>query len=236
MSRKKRLAVIPARSGSKRVPGKNIRDFHGKPMIAHTIRAALESDTFDVVNVSTDSDEIAGVAETYGANVDFKRPPELSDDMTPILPVVKYVAQQFAEQGGCFDTVALLYATSPMLFSQDLKEAASVFEAGDLLNPLLAVAPFPCPIEWAFRMEEKGMLAPAVPGGFAIRSQDLKPAYFDAAMFCFYSYQFLQQSAGAGSDLVFRGFPVDARRVTDIDTPDQWQMAEAMYRAVNEAA
>ncbi len=233
MNGKKRLALIPARGGSKRVPGKNIRDFHGKPMIAHPIRAALDSGIFDVVNVSTDSEDIAAVAETYGANVDFRRPPELADDMTPLLPVAKYVAQQFAERGDVFDTVALLYATSPMLFSQDLKEAVEAFESGDALKPLLAVAPFPCPVEWAFRLEG-GMLAPVAPGGFAIRSQDLKPAYFDAAMFCFYSREFLNRSAGAGSDLVFRGFPVDARRVTDIDTPDQWAMAEAMYRALHD--
>ena len=230
----KRLAVIPARSGSKRVPGKNIRNFHGQPMIAYPIKAALESGIFDAVHVSTDSDDIAAIAEKAGAQIVFKRPINLSDDMTPILPVVKFVAEEYGRRGKTHDTIAILYATSPMISAEDLKEAVRTFEDGDQMRPLLAVTPLPCPVEWSFRMADDQTLSPVFTAGFATRSQDLQTSYYDAAMFCFYSHPFLTQSKGAGSDLVFRGFPVDPARTVDIDTEDQWRLAEAMYKALHD--
>lgn len=229
----KRLAVIPARSGSKRVPRKNVRDFHGRPMLSYPIRAALECEIFDEIHVSTDSDEIAEIALQSGATVNFKRPANLSDDTTPILPVMKFVTEEYKNHGKEFQTITLLYATNPMISTEDLKQACISFEQGDSMKPLLAIAPFPCPIEWSFHMADNQNLMPVFSNGFATRSQDLKIAYYDAAMFCFYSSDFLLGSKGAGSDLVFRGFPVDARRVVDIDTPEQWLLAETMYKVMN---
>lgn len=229
----RRLAIIPARAGSKRIPGKNVRQFFGKPIISYAIEAAKESGLFADIHVSTDGDGIVQVAEQYGVTPEFKRPDELCDDHTPILPVVRFVVAEYQRLGKVFDTVCLIYATSPLIQAEDLSLACNQFEQGDQMKPVLSVAPFPCPIEWSFRMDSQGTLIPCTPGGFAIRSQDLEPAYFDAAMFCFYSTSFILCSTGAGGGLDFRGFPVDAARVVDIDTPDQWAYAETVYRVLN---
>lgn len=229
----RRLAIIPARAGSKRIPGKNVRQFFGKPIISYGIEAAKSSGLFADIHVSTDGDEIVQVAEQFGVAPEFKRPGELCDDHTPILPVVRFVVAEYQKMGKIYDTVCMIYATSPLIHSEDLIGACKEFEHGDRAQPVLSVAPFPCPIEWAFRIDPNGKLVPCTPGGFAIRSQDLEPAYFDAAMFCFYSSSFILSSTGPGGGTDFRGYAVDAARVIDIDTQEQWDYAETVYKVLN---
>src|SRR5947207_11884930 len=120
----KRIAIIPARGGSKRIVNKNIRDFCGKPMVAHVLGTAKASGLFDVIHVSTESTTIRRIVEDLGFRVDFLRPIELADDQTPIMPVLKYVADTFASRGQVFDQVWLLMACAPLIDSRDLNEAA----------------------------------------------------------------------------------------------------------------
>ncbi|MFA5583872.1 MAG: pseudaminic acid cytidylyltransferase, partial [Bacteriovoracaceae bacterium] len=115
------LCVIPARGGSKRIPRKNIKDFCGKPMIAWSIEAALDSGLFDKVIVSTDDAEIAEVAKKYGAEVPFIRPAELSNDFTGTVPVIKHAIQTLSQSGLKFENVCCIYATAPFIQIQDLK-------------------------------------------------------------------------------------------------------------------
>ncbi len=117
------VAIIPARGGSKRIPGKNIKEFAGKPIIAYSIRAARECGLFDRIIVSTDSERIAEVAKSAGAEVPFVRPPELSDDHTPTAPVLKHAVDCLQEDGGQVDYFCCIYPTAPFIVPGDLENA-----------------------------------------------------------------------------------------------------------------
>lgn len=232
----RRLAVIPARGGSKRIPNKNVRDFCGRPMISHIIEAALASGFFDEIHVSTDSHEIAELVSSLGLEVVFLRPPHLADDHTPIMPVLKYVLEEYLGRGLAFDTVALLMACAPMITADDLRGAAALFDSHHGKQAVLGVAEYPCPIEWAFRREPNGVLVPVQPGMFSVRSQDLAPAYYDAGQFCFMPSQRVLATVGAGSDEGFLGYPIQRHQAIDIDTMDDWRFAELVFSSIRQHA
>lgn len=225
-----RIAIIPARGGSKRIPGKNIRDFCGKPMIAHILQAAQSSGLFDVIHVSTESDEIRDVVESLGFCVDFMRPVELADDHTPIMPVLKYVTDTYAARGQTFDQVWMLMACAPLIELGELQQAAQLFEQSGEVNPVLAISEFPAPIEWAFSRSEDGKLTPVQAGMFAMRSQDLTKKYFDAGAFAVFPASTVRGSHGSGSDSGFMGYVLPKSKAIDIDNQADWDLAEAMYR------
>ncbi|PQA76619.1 pseudaminic acid cytidylyltransferase [Rhodoferax sp. TS-BS-61-7] len=228
----KRIAIIPARGGSKRIPDKNIRSFCGEPMVAHIISAALSSGLFDEIHVSTDSKEIVKVVAELGLKVAFMRPPHLADDHTPIMPVLKYVLEEYQGQGLSFDTVAMLMACAPMITAEDLRGGAALYDSLKGKRAVLGVAEYPCPIEWAFRREPSGVLVPTQPGMFSVRSQDLSSAYYDAGQFCFMSSQRILSTVGAGSDEGFLGYPIQRHQAIDIDTMDDWRFAELVYTSI----
>jgi len=229
----KRLAIIPARGGSKRIPHKNIKDFCGKPMMVHSLEAAKQTGLFDTIHVSTDDAKIGEVAETYGFNTDFFRPEALSDDHATMMDAIKYVVEKYETLGTTFDTITLLYATSPLIDPSDLKKACANFEAGDMKKALLAVTSFPAPIEQAFRMKENADLYPDNAEALATRTQDLQHAFYDAGMFAIYSPEYIKAAKGGGDFCTFKGHEVPSFRVTDIDWPDDWARAEALYKAIN---
>ncbi len=228
----KRLAVIPARGGSKRIPDKNIKDFCGVPMIAHSIQIAQNADLFDMVHVSTDSQRISDVAVQYNCAPDFPRPDELANDHATMMEALKYVVEEYEARGTVFDTVVLLYTTSPLTDPEDLQKACAFFEKSDKKKAVLAVTPFPAPIEHAFRINQDGDLVPDDKDALAMRTQDLKHAYYDAGMFAIYSADYIKNSHQAGDFMAFKGYEVAPYRVTDIDWPEDWDRAEALYKAV----
>ena len=230
----RRLAVIPARGGSKRIPNKNVLDFCGRPMMSHIIAAALTSDLFDEIHVSTDSYAIAELAGSLGLEVAFLRPPHLADDHAPIMPVLKYVLEEYLGRGAAFDSVALLMACAPMITADDLRGAAALFDSHHGERAVLGVAQYPCPVEWAFRREPSGVLLPMQPGMFSVRSQDLAPAYYDAGQFCFMSGQRVLATTGAGSDEGFLGYPILRQQAIDIDTMDDWRFAELVFSSIRQ--
>lgn len=230
MMAKKRIAIIPARGGSKRIPNKNIRSFCGKPMIEFILQAARESELFDVIHVSTDSLAISEAAERCGFDVDFMRPSELADDHTPIMPVLKYVIDKYASQGQEFDQVWLLMACAPLVEFSDLKQAADLFDKTGGIATVLAISEYPVPIEWAFSRRIDGGMMPMQPGMFAIRSQDLEKKYFDAGVFTAFPTARVRSSEGAGSDAGFVGYMLPKGRAIDIDDEADWMLAEAMYK------
>lgn len=225
----RRIAIIPARGGSKRIANKNVRDFCGRPMIAHVLRAATDSGLFDVVHVSTESSDIRETVEKLGWPIDFPRPDELADDYTPVMPVLRFVVETYAARGEHFDEVWLLMACAPFITATDLAEAAALFQSAGGQQPLLAVAQFPVPIEWAFTRAPTGHLTPVQPGMFAIRSQDMPPKYFDAGSFAAFPESAVRESTGAGSDTGFIGYVLPKERVVDIDDEADWMIAEAMF-------
>ena len=227
----RRIAIIPARGGSKRIPNKNIRNFCGQPMITHILQAAQESELFEVIHVSTESLLIREAVENFGVGIEFMRPVELADDHTPIMPVLKYVAETYASRGQLFDQVWLLMACAPLVESADLQQAAQLFDQTGGTNPVLAISEYPVPIEWAFSRALDGKLTPVQPGMFAVRSQDIAKKYFDAGVFTAFPTATVQASEGAGSDVGFVGHILPKGKAIDIDDEADWALAEAMHRS-----
>ena len=225
-----RIAIIPARGGSKRIPNKNIRDFCGKPMIAHILEVARVSGLFDMIHVSTESQNICTVVEELGFCVDFLRPAELADDQTQIMPVLKYVINTYATKGRVFDQVWLLMACAPFVRSNDLQQAAVMFDRDGGHNSLLAVTEYPVPIEWAFTRSEDGILTYVQEGMFAVRSQDLEKKYYDNGSFAIFPSETAINSRGATSNSRFVGYVLPKGTIIDIDDEEDWTFAEAMYR------
>ncbi|MDH1729039.1 pseudaminic acid cytidylyltransferase [Pseudomonas chengduensis] len=225
-----RLAVIPARGGSKRIPRKNIKPFCGKPMIAWSIKAALASGCFDAVIVSTDDAEIAEVAKTHGAQVPFMRPAELSDDHTGTIPVIRHAVQWFAESGQRPDEVCCIYATAPFVTADSIRKGLSVLQQTSA-DYAFTVTSYAFPIQRAVRLTESGRLEMFQPEQFNTRSQDLEEAYHDAGQFYWGVADAWLESRplfGCGSVPVL----LPRHRVQDIDTSEDWQRAEWMFKAM----
>jgi N-acylneuraminate cytidylyltransferase len=228
----KRIAIIPARGGSKRIPKKNIKDFCGKPIISYVLDIVKKSNLFDVIHVSTDSKEIAAIVESLGFSVDFMRTQKLSDDHTPIMPVLKYVCEEYVNRNQFFDQVWLLMPTAPFLEPKDLTTAEKLFIQAGSNASILGVSTYQAPIEWAFDRESNGKLVPIQAGMFAKRSQDLKEKYFDTGSFALFSSRAVLESEGAGNDFSFIGQVLPKYKAIDIDTLDDWKLAEALYKGL----
>jgi pseudaminic acid cytidylyltransferase len=229
-----RIAVIPARGGSKRIPRKNIKDFCGKPMIAWSIDAAKKCSLFDHVIVSTDDIEIAEVAKSLGAEVPFLRPKELSDDHTATRPVVNH-AIKFAEGlYGRPDYVCCIYATAPFLCSEDIKSGLNkLLESGS--DFAFTVTSFPYPIQRAIRICSDGRLAMFSPEHRFSQSQELEEAYHDAGQFYWGKAEAFLDNLPTFSDHAVPVF-LPRYRVQDIDTMEDWERAELMFKVVGTKA
>jgi len=225
-----KVAIIPARGGSKRIPRKNIREFCGKPMIAWSIEAARTADCFDRVIVSTEDSEIAEVAREWGAEVPFHRPEELANDYAGTVAVMQHAVEWLQANGEDPETVCCLYATAPFVSASDLSRGEELLqEQGS--SYALSVTSFPFPIQRAVRITESGRLAMFQPEYRNVRSQDLEEAYHDAAQF-----YWGRASAWQGGEPLFGEGTVPVvlprHRVQDIDTPEDWERAERMFRAM----
>lgn len=232
----RRIAIIPARGGSKRIPRKNVRPFCGKPMIGHILDTARASAAFDVIHVSTEDAEIRATVESLGFTVDFPRPAELADDFTPLMPVLRHALAEFESRGGQFDEVWLLMACAPLVRAEDLIGAAKLMATAEPDQSVIAVARYPVPVEWAFRRLQDGRLRPVQPGMFAVRSQDLQQAYYDTGTFVVYPAAAVRDAEGAGSDERFIGYELDRRQAVDIDDEQDWMLAETLFRATQREA
>lgn len=224
-----RLAVIPARGGSKRIPHKNVRVFGGTPMIVHSISAARESGLFDRIIVSTDDLEIATVARDAGADVPFMRPPELADDFCGTDAVVRHaIAWQDAEGPPC-DTVCCIYATAPLLTAEWLRTGWEVLQRSGK-RFAFSVTHFAFPIQRALRQLPDGGVEPFHPECVPMRSQDLEPALHDAGQFYWGDAQAFRDRLPTFAP---HSAPVILPRwmVMDIDTPEDWTHAELLYEA-----
>jgi pseudaminic acid cytidylyltransferase len=221
-----KVAVIPARGGSKRIPRKNIREFAGKPMIAYSIECALESRLFERVIVSTDDDQIASVAKRYGAEVPFCRPAEISDDYTGTTVVVSHAISWLESHGQTLSAVCCIYATAPFISKEDVREGLKILEAG-AWQYVFSAASFTYPIFRSFRSNGADGLEMFFPERFSARSQDLPEALHDAGQF-----YWGRPSAWLRGLRIFDRHSnivtVPRWRVQDIDTEEDWTRAEAM--------
>ena len=223
-----RLAIIPARGGSKRIPRKNIKPFGGQPMLAWSIDAALQSGCFDRILVSTDDPEIAEVAKAHGAEVPFVRPLELSDDHTGTNPVIAHAIGWQNAQGKQVSQACCIYATAPFVRAQDLKRGLDVLESSGA-DYAFSVTSYAFPIQRAVRITPEQRISMFQPEHFNTRSQDLEEAWHDAGQF----YWGKANAWLAGLPLFSEGstpIVLPRHRVQDIDTPEDWARAELMFK------
>lgn len=223
-----RLAIIPARGGSKRIPRKNIKPFGGQPMLAWSIDAARQSGCFDRVLVSTDDPEIAEVAKGHGAEVPFVRPLELSDDHTGTIPVIAHAIGWQNAQGKQVSQACCIYATAPFVRAQDLKHGLEVLESSGA-DYAFSVTSYAFPIQRAVRITPEKRISMFQPKHFNTRSQDLEEAWHDAGQF----YWGKANAWLAGLPLFSEGstpIVLPRYRVQDIDTPEDWARAELMFK------
>jgi N-acylneuraminate cytidylyltransferase len=220
------VAIIPARGGSKRIPRKNIRPFHGKPIIGWSIEAARESGCFERVIVSTDDAEIAGVAREFGAETPFVRPAELADDIAPTGVVMAHAVGWCRDAGLAVERACCLYATAPFVTAVLIRDGLARLDGADADYAVSATS-FPFPIQRACRIRD-GRLEMIDPANYLVRSQDLEEAFHDAG-------QLYWGRADAWSEgrPIFgeRTVPVlmPRHRVQDIDTPEDWRRAELLF-------
>jgi pseudaminic acid cytidylyltransferase len=224
-------AVIPARGGSRRIPMKNIKPFCGKPIIAYSIKAALESRLFDRVIVSTDSDKIAETAVSFGAEVPFMRPAELAGHRTPVLAVVIDTLKRLAANNESTEYACCIFATAPFLTPEYLKQGFSILKKEKTAS-VFSVTTFPSPVYKALKIGKTGSVSLIWPEFAGIPGHELPDAYQDAGQFYWLECEtFLKEK----TVLTTNALPVilPRHRAQDINTPEDWKCAENMYRAIN---
>lgn len=222
-----KIAIIPARGGSKRIPRKNIKVFHGKPMIAYSIEAAQKSGCFDRIIVSTDDQEIADTALKYGAEVPFLRPADIADDYATTMDVMEHAIQYLAKENISPEFVCCIYATAPFILADDLRKGLGILNEPKVEYAFSATS-FPFPIQRAIKLTEQGDVKMFSEQYADTRSQDLVEAYHDAGQFYWgKTSAFLARKAifAEHSKVVL----LPRKRVQDIDTVEDWELAEALF-------
>ncbi|MBC5773611.1 pseudaminic acid cytidylyltransferase [Pontibacter sp. KCTC 32443] len=229
----KSIAIIPARGGSKRIPRKNIKCFLGKPIIAYSIQAALESGLFDEVMVSTDDPEIAAVAKQYGATVPFMRSSDNADDYATTAAVITEVLQNYAAQGTQFDVGCCIYPTAPLIKLSALSEGYQQLQTQNF-DTVFPVLKYSYPI-WRSLKMEAGKVALNWPEHLNSRSQDLPAAYHDAGQFYWFrtdrflsSQKLFTDNSGA--------VELEELEVQDVDNETDWKLAELKYKLIHRLA
>jgi len=222
------IAIIPARGGSQRIPRKNIRQFCGRPMIAHSINAALKSGVIDQVVVSTDDQEIADIAIEEGALVPFVRPASLADEYTGTAPVIRHAIATLQEQGWELEHCACIYATAPLLSQSLIREGLSKLKRRADTTFMFTAARFSFAIQRALLKTPQGGVAPFDPQSIGKRSQDLAPAYHDAGQLYWAHHSVwldphLPIFSSRSQMLVLPDY-----LVCDIDTIEDWERAEVL--------
>ena len=223
----KTLAIITARGGSKRIPHKNIKPFFGVPIINYSIEAALKANCFDEVMVSTDDKEIAEVALARGAKVPFYRSKETSNDYAITADVVEEVLNEYRKRNYHFEYFACIYPTAPFITAENLNKAMTLLKKSNADSVIPAIA-FSYPIQRALKVEE-GKLKMIWPENYRVRSQDLTPSYHDCGQFYFMkTKKFLEQKNFFTENTI--PMILSEEEVQDIDTEEDWKIAELKYR------
>lgn len=223
----KAIAIITARGGSKRIPRKNIKEFCGKPILAYSIEAAIASEVFDEVMVSTDDEEIAEIAKYYGAKVPFMRSAETANDYAATADVLREVLEQYKVRGMTFDEMCCIYPTAPFVTAEKLQKAMRVLKEPQTQSviPVVEFA-FP-PVRGMYIRNEK--VEYAYPEYELARSQDIEKMYHDCGQFCFLKVEdFLREQKVIMKNT--KAMIMSNREVQDIDTYEDWKLAEIKYQ------
>ncbi len=221
-----KIAIIPARGGSKRIPGKNSKLFCGKPMIAWAIGCAIESKMFDKVIVSTEDESIANLSRNAGAEIPFLRPAYLADDFTPTVPVIAHAIDSCQLMGWNIEYACCIYPCAPFLLISDLVDAFELMQVTGA-NFAYPVTDYAHPIQRALRRLPAGQMQFFLPEYELSRTQDLEKSYHDTGQFYWGKASSWQSNMKMHTDGV--GMLVPNWRVVDIDTDDDWKRAELLH-------
>jgi N-acylneuraminate cytidylyltransferase len=227
----KSIAIIPARGGSKRIPRKNIRPFMGKPVIGYPITAAIQSECFDEVMVSTDDKEIAEVAKSFGATVPFMRSEKNADDHASTADVLLEVLEEYKKRNKHFDYCCCIYPVTPLVNKEILKIAFDklVTTGADSLMPVIR---YSHPIQRALQINNEERLSYIQSEYATFRTQDLPPCYHDAGQFyCLDASAFIRSKNLVTNNTT--AISMNENNVQDIDTEEDWQMAELKFKLLN---
>lgn len=224
----KPYAIITARGGSKRIPKKNIRDFCGKPIIAYSIEAAIKSNLFEEVMISTDSEEIADVARRHGAAVPFMRSEATSNDYAGTEEVLAEVVRMYGERGIIFSEFCCIYPTALFITSEKLAESYEILKKDDVYNVIPVVA-YSFPPQRGVIMNRGGFISPVDEKGMNSRSQDLDTIYHDAGQFYWFKTEEFMDGYRIFTDKTM-SYVVPETEVQDIDNETDWELAEMKYR------
>jgi len=229
----KRAAIITARGGSKRIPRKNIRPFLGRPILEYSIEAALQTGLFDEVMVSTEDEEIAQAAKKAGAKVPFFRSAQTANDFATTADVIAEVLACYEQIGKSFDTVCCIYPTAPFVTADAIRQAMMLLEQ-ESADCVIPVVKFSFPPQRGVVVQD-GRLTPKWPENMAKRSQDLEPLYHDCGQFYCLNVGSFQRQKKIWMEYTVP-FIQDERYVQDIDTLEDWRIAEVKYKLMQSEA
>ncbi len=222
----KRLLIIPARMGSKRIKNKNFKNFNGKPIICYSIETALKSKIFSEIHVSTDNKKIKTILKKYQVNTNFFRPKNLSGDNIGLMKVFKYVVKKYENLGQTFDEIWYLTPCSPLIKPSNLK-SASIFFKKKKINSLLAVSNFSPPTQWALKINKHGKLLPIYENKLNYKSQDLEKRFYDTGTFGAFKSNIFKKKY----KISYSGYNIPRFQGIDIDTIEDWKLAEKIFKA-----
>ena len=229
----KRVAIITARGGSKRIPRKNIREFCGKPIIAYSIEAAIESRLFDRVMVSTDDNEIAEISKCYGATVPFYRSEATSNDFADTTDVLNEVLDRLREDNEIYDEMCCIYPTAPFITKEKLIDSHKLLTDEKVCN-VVPMVPFSFPPQRGMVLDDRGCLKPQDPASINMRSQDLQQILHDVGQFYWFKVEeFLKNPEFLCNNT--KPYIVSELEMQDIDNDSDWALAEIKYRFLMEA-
>ena len=224
-----RIAIIPARGGSKRIARKNIKHFFGKPIISYAIRTALDSGLFEHVIVSTEDREIAKIALNYGAEVPFFRPHKLADDYASTLAVISHAVEECEKLGWLIEEACCIYPASPFINVDDLKKAYQKLIDNNAYYSF-PIVEFPSPIQRSLKKKNNGFVSLMFDKYLFTRTQDIEVTYWDAGQFYWGKYKAWVKKIHMYTKAI--GYVVSDSRIIDIDTPSDWEKAEEIYKKI----
>jgi CMP-N-acetylneuraminic acid synthetase len=225
---KKRLLIIPARSGSKRIKNKNIKLFSGKPIISYPIKAARESKLFEKIHVSTDSIKIAKMCKKIGVNIDFLRPKKLSGDKVSLFDVLKFVRDEYKMSGKIFDEIWCILPASPLLNSKDLMIFAKHYH--NKKGPMILGSPYPAPLNWRFEIKNNLVKNPNLKEMRNLKLSKKKFFYDSGQVYCFNNSYLDKKDFDFNDKIFIHQLPLE--KSVDIDTIDDWNFAEILFRGL----
>jgi pseudaminic acid cytidylyltransferase len=227
----RRLIVIPARGGSKRIKKKNIKSFCGQPIINLSIDTAIKSNLFEKIHISSEDKEILDFVSKINLKPEFKRPNNQAGDDYPLIPLIKSIYLQFIELGNQYDEIWMLLPCAPLIDSDDLIKASELFSSIKNCRAMMSVSEYPAPIEWAFDLTCNKELQPIDSFSFTTPSQNIKKKYYETGSFCIFTPNFLDKYNGNDSYNEFHGFVLPRYKAVDIDDQSDWDLAEKLYAA-----